>query len=461
MKFLDLVFDSERFEVIWSAPTEESNIVGEKIQDLFTKNRELTKLLRWASMEESRKCIVSLTKKNDLTPTIVDIYRTESHFHLIQQTLEKKNNFSKIFWNVFSQTFPGGLLFISKEDEIIELSHSLLDLLKIKNKDGISISKKSIIGESAEFIFGDGTEDSLYQKISKYNKMFGLDSSSEIFETKFAGKIFRVIQSPVFDMNKLVGSCLYFVDITYEIEQLNLIKNQELMLFQSTRLAALGEMAGGIAHEINNPLAIISSSVQTLKKAKDRSELSDDFFEDVINDIEETVIRITNIVSGLRTVSRESDCQNLKSVVLRDIFLDVFGLCSEKFKSHDVNLDIDLSLDEFSQSIIGDRVQISQVFINLMSNSYDAISNLSEKWIKVNIEVETDIVVIRVIDSGRGIPVNIREKIFDPFYTSKDIGKGTGLGLSISKKIIESNLGDISLELDHQNTSFKLTFQKG
>ena len=103
-------------------------------------------------------------------------------------------------------------------------------------------------------------------------------------------------------------------------------------------------------------------------------------------------------------------------------------------------------------------VQISQVIINLIGNACDAIESLPDKWIKIGIRNASGPIVLFVMDSGRGIPESIAKKIFQPFFTTKDVGKGTGLGLSISKGIMDAHGGSISVDFECENTCFLLSF---
>jgi len=240
---------------------------------------------------------------------------------------------------------------------------------------------------------------------------------------------------------------------------LELEKTQELVIHQS-KMSALGEMAGGIAHEINNPLEIISSSVQLLKKAHQKGRLTDEVLLNTIANIEETVKRVTKIIKGLRIVSRESEGGAFSPIVIRELIEDVMGLCSEKFKENGVKFEADLNSPIYSSVVVGDRVQLSQVLLNLLGNAYDAVENLDEKWIKIEISEEPEYWILKVIDSGPGVPQLLQGKIFDPFFTSKEIGKGTGLGLSISKNLVRNNGGDLTLNTQEPHTCFEFKLPK-
>lgn len=187
-------------------------------------------------------------------------------------------------------------------------------------------------------------------------------------------------------------------------------------------------MAGGIAHEINNPLAVITSTMKMMRNLLDRKKLTEELLLESISNVEVTVLRTSKIITGLRTVSRSSDTFTKENVVAREFFEDVLGLCSEKFKNNNVRLEVDLSSSSFDRTILCDRVQLSQVLINILGNAFDAVQGLKERWVKIDLSEEGSSDIITVIDSGAGIGTEIAEKMFYPFFTSKEVGKGTGLG---------------------------------
>jgi C4-dicarboxylate-specific signal transduction histidine kinase len=233
-----------------------------------------------------------------------------------------------------------------------------------------------------------------------------------------------------------------------------------MQLAEASKLSSLGEMAAGIAHEINNPLAIISASMRTIEKLSEKGKLTDELLIEIVTDVNHTVSRVGKIISGLRNVSRDSSDDDVVEVPIRDILSDVLGLCSEKIKHNDVNFDCNLAEEKFGTLINCNRVQISQVLLNLIGNSYHAVEELEERWIKVEVRDGVDFVEVAVNDSGPGIPKDIQEKMFNPFFTSKEVGKGTGLGLSISMNIMKKHNGSLYVDNTLKHTSIVLRFKK-
>lgn len=246
---------------------------------------------------------------------------------------------------------------------------------------------------------------------------------------------------------------------TLKLEELIEQKNEELeeqkgALFQASKLTALGEMAGGIAHELNNPMAIISSTNQIMRRLIEKDDFDKESLVRYSENIEKTINRISKIINGLRTVSRDSSEEVSAPVTLCEVLDDVLSLCSEKIKNSGCELRVDLNSIAFKTSISCRRVQLSQVFLNLIGNAFDAVENLEEKWIQIDARIDNDKLIIRFIDSGKGIPESIQTKVIQPFFTTKEIGKGTGLGLSISHRIIKNHKGDFYIDNSCPNTCF-------
>ena len=259
---------------------------------------------------------------------------------------------------------------------------------------------------------------------------------------------------PNFNDGKVVSFLATILDVTelkkLEAEQ----KVLESRLFESAKLSALGEMSSGVAHEINNPLAIIQGRVDsTIRKVKS-GELE---VENLLNDLEtirKTSVRIAKIVNAMRLYSRDAEGDPFECANLTDIVSDTLELCRERFAKNgvEIRLECDLHL------LVSCRTaQISQVLMNLLMNSYDAIQTLSQKWIKIRAVNEQGTAKVSVIDSGAGIDPAIVEKMMNPFFTTKPVGQGTGLGLSISKGLMEIHGGQLSYDGTRPNTTFTLS----
>lgn len=260
--------------------------------------------------------------------------------------------------------------------------------------------------------------------------------------------------------DKVYGLLGIYANITDFKNAQKRVKDQELMLVNASQLASLGEMSGGIAHEINNPLSIIKMSLKVLHRLVHKEKIDLNTVDDAIRDMNSTVDRIAKIVVGLRNISRTST-EKMDQCNFDEILKDVLSVAKEKLRMNQIDLHEDLPEELTSKIFEANRVQISQVLINLLNNAYDAIndSNLDEKWIKLSLSSTSGILSFSVTDSGHGIPEETREKIFNPFFTTKEIGKGTGIGLSISKSMMEKNGGRLFYDDSSGRTSFVIQIQ--
>ena len=234
---------------------------------------------------------------------------------------------------------------------------------------------------------------------------------------------------------------------------LSRIKLAEQKLIQASKLASLGEMSAGIAHEINNPIAIIVGSAELLQKVANNPEN----LKAKVEVIQKSCERITRIVNGLKKFSRSSEKHNYTSRSLAAIVRESISLTEVKAHRNETLVYCDIKSDAH---ILCDEVEIEQVIINLSSNAIDATKEKKEKWVKIEVLDEDSSVVLRVTDSGTGIPEDIRNRLFEPFFTTKSVGEGTGLGLSIAKGILDEHKATISVIVDHPNTCFEVRFQK-
>lgn len=254
-------------------------------------------------------------------------------------------------------------------------------------------------------------------------------------------------------VTKIIGVA---IDVTKEKERELRDNEQNLKIAQLSKMSSLGAMAGGIAHEINNPLTIIRTNANLLSHYLMQGNPDPSRLKKIADDIEQTSVRIAKIIEGLRFFARDGEKDQFASADLSLIIDETLALCRERFRTHGVTIECEKSHPEMFVSCRA--IQVSQVLLNLLNNAFDAVKNRpDQKRVRVELRKYEDQIHLDVCDNGPGVPDSIREKIFEPFYTTKPVGEGTGLGLSISKGILDSHQWNLFLIIDDpQLTRFRV-----
>jgi PAS domain S-box-containing protein len=242
------------------------------------------------------------------------------------------------------------------------------------------------------------------------------------------------------------------------------VKGEELVI-QAGKMATLGEMSAGVAHELNQPLSVVKTAASFLRKKIEREEpVSPDILRTLAEEMDNQVDRASRIITHLRQFGRKTDTRKV-NVQLNDCIRETFQVLGRQLEVHGIK--VELTLDDSLPPIKGDRNRLEQVFLNLIMNAKDALDEKKaqaggspvEKVLRIRSYLEGNAVVVTVADTGVGMSEAVRAKIFEPFYTTKPVGKGTGLGLSISFGIVHEYDGTIEVESkEGSGTVFRLRF---
>jgi C4-dicarboxylate-specific signal transduction histidine kinase len=243
-------------------------------------------------------------------------------------------------------------------------------------------------------------------------------------------------------------------DLTEDLATQKTIELQRAKLISSSKMAALGEMAAGIAHEVNNPLAIIAGKTDLLlQRLESGITPSSEQLKDSLAKISVAAMRASKIITSLKSLSRNAEQDPMVNLKFEDVLQEALGLCSEKFKLNGIDIRLSLSSGAY---IRVRSTQVAQIITNLLNNAFDAVLPLEEKWIEIKVIKMVNKIKVLFIDSGHGIPHELQSKLMQPFFTTKEVGRGTGLGLSISRGIAEEHGGDLYFDPTHANTCFVL-----
>lgn len=222
------------------------------------------------------------------------------------------------------------------------------------------------------------------------------------------------------------------------------LRAMHAQLLQAAKLASLGQLASGIAHELNNPLNNIALFVGNALDGLEKRALDLERITGNLIAATEQVRRAAKIITHLRSFARSTSPSERQRLSLNEVITSAVSLMKEPLRLQDVR--VELVLHEPSPMIEGNGLQLEQVFVNLLTNAADAMEGVPEKILTITSTVTAELVEVQVKDTGRGILPELLPSIFDPFFTTKPVGRGTGLGLSISYGIVKAHQGRITVE---------------
>lgn len=217
-------------------------------------------------------------------------------------------------------------------------------------------------------------------------------------------------------------------------------------------------MAANIAHEVNNPLTVLSFSGKKIENLLKDNDLNIERLQHFTSMINRTVDRMTKTITSLKRLSRDPSEETFEDVVIHSMLERVLDLCQMSLNEKGIDVSTEFIGVDSSTSVRCQEVKITQVIINLLNNASDEIKAMSKPWIKIIVTKDEERISISVVDCGIGIPKEVQERMFEPFYTTKDIGEGTGLGLSISISTAIEHKGSLYIDNSWPNTRITLEF---
>lgn len=275
------------------------------------------------------------------------------------------------------------------------------------------------------------------------------------FRVKCSDDSYRWIQSSAVVLRDSHGQPTRIIGTVADIHQKKMaeanLEEEQQKTIQASKLATLGEMAAGVAHEVNNPLTIIFGYIRVLEEELSSTELNIEQTKKFLGLIKTAAERAAKIVGSLKEFARDGAQDPFEDYPASEIMNMVMELLRERFKKNDVRLEVELLSDPLVHCR---KLEISQVILNLLFNSFDAIQEYNQKWVKIQIKKAEGKINISVTDCGHGLLPEVADKVFTPFFTTKKNGQGTGLGLSISQRIIVNHGGEILYDSSSLNTKF-------
>jgi two-component system NtrC family sensor kinase len=339
-----------------------------------------------------------------------------------RREMEKALRRQEEFQRYLLESFPDLILVIDLNGRYNFVSSRIRDLLGYKPEDLIGKQVEELQDHSPEFVV-------LYREVAAGHKMFGL-SEYGARHRDGSWRTMRATAGPLFDAeSKLSGVIVSVRDITVE-------RKLEQQIIQSERLAAMGQMIGGFAHELNNPLTSIMGVADLLQEG----EVTETVRKQLAM-LQQQARRAADIVQNLMYFSRPpapgKGPINVSELVQRTLHLHAYSLRRN-------NITVDFLPEPSLPAVKGDPHQLMQVFLNLILNSEQAMREVRDRGtLRIRLGKDNNSVTATFQDDGPGIPPDILPNIFDPFYTTKRPGRGTGLGLSICKAILREHGGEV------------------
>ncbi len=289
--------------------------------------------------------------------------------------------------------------------------------------------KDELIGKSFLTILSDRHQGDRFRKTvtEGIRQTYEIEVRDKNGETKYAALSVSPLRS-----NE--GKIVEVLGIAKDITSQKLLEQQ---VIQAEKMSAIGQLAAGIAHEINNPLGGILNCLYNLKKKRLSAEREDEY----IKSMEDGIHRVQRIVDQLLDFSLQHEPE-LTSVNVNSLVEDVLSLTGYAIKKNGIKLKKELASEPII--LMADRHKMGQVVMNILLNAVHAMKGKGQ--IRVKTFQENGWCCIEIADNGEGIPSHILPKIFDPFFTTKDVGKGTGLGLAVSRGIVEKHSGKIEVK---------------
>ena len=244
-----------------------------------------------------------------------------------------------------------------------------------------------------------------------------------------------------------------------ELEEANKeLKEATSQLVQSEKMRALGDLTAGMAHELNQPLNGIKIICQSILRDKEKDRLEMENLGQDLSDVVVQVNKMAEIIDHMRVYTRHPEGVPMKKIDMKTVIESPFKLLGQQLRNHNIEVTKELSP---GLPVMGDPIRLEQVFVNLITNARSALESSGRADKRIELRAYKDdsrkAVVAEVLDNGTGVPEDLQERIFQPFFTTKEPGEGTGLGLSVASKIIEEHKGKIELESQMgEGTAFRV-----
>ena len=383
---------------------------------------------------ETRFDVITLAPIFDEQGKVVQLLeasRDVSERLMLEREMQKSNIF---FQNVIQSTVDG-IVVVDTKGNVLIFNEGM------ENLTGYTSTEIMEDGHLSSFYNIDVAKENMKKmRSSQHGPIDKLNPTSMSITTKQGEEVPVTLSASIITIDeKEIGSVGVFTDMREVLKMRKNLEDAHLQLVQSEKIASVGRMAAGVAHEINNPLAGALIYAELLKEELQNDPKYQNDIQEVINQ----TLRCKKIVAELLEFSRQSIGQT-SSFSLEYLINQCLNLLINQILFQDIRVKTEIEPD--IPEMVGDMGQLQQVFTNLFINAAHAMEEKGMLKVVANYQPDDSRFVIKVSDTGPGIPAESRDKIFDIFFTTKPVGKGTGLGLSITQNIIQLHGGTIAFD---------------
>lgn len=431
-------------------------------------------LLGWSAEELKSKPFIEFIHPDDrklTAETLSVINQGLVHSEITNRYLTKDGKYVYLFWSSYVDHSTDLIYAIARDvtqreqlrKAVTACTQSIPDQLLIMGKDGYlqhlnvdGIEHFSYKLPRAKSYWSDHFPASIEKSLFEYFEKSLQEQKTHSFSYEFTEigeetQYYHMRFSPLDETHVI----LWLRNKTHDTLAQMALEEQKLKSIQMAKMSSLGQMAAGVAHEMNTPLTLMVGHLSLLsKKLGSNQEIKHH-----LHDMEVAIERTIKIVKALRNFSFDDSSEPLTEISVNELIDETLSFCRERISFSKLKLELDIDQEFF---VLGRPIELSQVLLNIINNAIDAVKLRSEddqavveNWIKIKSMQKDEAIMIVVSDSGAGIEARYREKVFTPFFTTKKKGEGTGLGLSLSRDLARGLGGDLVL-LSEERTSFAL-----
>ncbi len=413
------------------------NITDKKRSEKTTQNL-LHRLKRSnREMKESEQEMLNILADMKKADEELRLHRDHLEEMVKERTAALEN--AKQFNENIIQTVPSGLVVFTKKD-IISISSSFRDMFQLKRGEYEGSPAEEFF-ENFRCVDKKVVKNILSGELTKKEdiRCYPFNRSKEWYLDISLSKI------NIGEADAEEEFLLVIDNVTQRKQDEEKRREMEVQMLVASKMATLGELSTGVAHEMNQPLTFISGFLQTLALDLSKNKIEPEQIEKRLSMANQQIARMTEIINHLRTFGRKDVATTKENIQIPEILDNTLMLLNKRIWFH--NIHIVKNIQEALPSILGNATQLEQVFINLIQNATDVLDEKEDnRQISISMKIFKKSIKIKISDNGSGIPPEVKEKIFEPFFTTKEVGKGTGLGLSIIYGIIRDHGGTLKCD---------------